>query len=89
MNSFKGDEGLLTADDMMFGNKPDTEGPFMPKIIPDDELFGTQWEAFPAESMKQVRAILDEFDYADPSSRFNKDTVMGRVNRIKAILEGK
>ena len=66
--------------------KPDVEGPFMPELIPDDELFGTKWEAFPAERMAQVRAILDEFDYSDPSSKFCKDIVMGRVNRIKAIL---
>ena len=41
------------------------------------------------EQDKAVLAILDEFDYAEPSSRFCKDIVMGRVNRIIAILEGK
>ena len=57
--------------------KPTTEGPFMPEVP----------EA-PADTVAaQVLAILAEFDPGAPEARFSKEATMGRVRRMRALLD--
>ncbi len=45
-------------------------------------------DARPDDRIRQALEILDTFKESDPSSRFCKEITLGRIRKIKKLLEG-